>query len=163
MKRDPNLIRLSRDHHRGLVMAMRIARELPPANAEEVQSLYSELKRFWENGLLPHFRTECECLLSRLVRHVEYGDDLIRRTQSDHLHIHALMTSMIDTDDTQHHRRTLEELGEALREHIKWEEQTLFEATQRLLRPDEMKMLGEDTAERIPEIPESTWPGQLNL
>jgi hypothetical protein len=35
MKRDASLIRLSRDHHRGLVMSMRIERDLPTADAAE--------------------------------------------------------------------------------------------------------------------------------
>jgi hypothetical protein len=142
-------------------MALRIARELPSADEEGVENLYSELKRFWENGLLPHFRTECECLLARLVRHVRPDDVLIRRTQSDHLNIHSLVISMMDTDDTQHRREALERLAGSLREHIKWEEEVLFEATQRVLRQDEMQRLGEDIAHRIPEMPESTWPGQL--
>ena len=64
MKRDPSLIRLSRDHHRGLVMSMRIDRDLPGADADEAALIYDQLEAFWAEGLLPHFRAECECLLA---------------------------------------------------------------------------------------------------
>ena len=60
MKREASLIRLSRDHHRGLVMSMRIERDLPTADAAEAAQIYGELRSFWNAGLLPHFRAECE-------------------------------------------------------------------------------------------------------
>jgi hypothetical protein len=157
MKRDPNLVRLSRDHHRGLVWAMRLDRELPTASDPQIAAMYGELLAFWQTGLLPHFRTEFECLLARLLRYAAGGADaasqLIDRTQKDHLQLNSLMISMRDSDDLAARRETLARFGALLREHIRWEEASLFEAAQSQLSPEELAALGEDVSERIPEIP----------
>ena len=159
MKRELSLVRLSRDHHRGLVMAMRIERDLPAADVEETKQVYEDLGSFWRAGLLPHFRAECECLLARLVRYVSPRDELVARTQQDHLRLESLMVGMQDDDDWDSRRRLMFELGELLKEHIRWEESTLFEATQRLLNEGDKGALEADLAERIPEMPAPTdWP-----
>ena len=148
MKRDPELAPLSRDHHKGLLMSLRIERELPDADAGTLNRLYSDLIAFWAAGLLPHFRTENECLLARLVRHVPADDELVRRTQDDHLAIEALVATMRDTRDLEARRAALRTFGETLRKHIRWEEDVLFEETQRRLARDEMSALGRDVEER---------------
>lgn len=148
MKRDPQLAPLSRDHNKGLMLALRIKRELPEADEVALKRLYSDLLAFWAAGLLPHFRTENECLLARLVRHVPDDDELVRRTQRDHLCIEALVATMRDTSDLEARRETVRRFGETLREHIRWEEEVLFEETQRRLEKSEMKALGEDVSEQ---------------
>jgi hemerythrin-like domain-containing protein len=151
MKRDPELVPLSRDHHKGLMMALRIERELPEADGEGLKRLYSDLIAFWAAGLLPHFRTENECLLARLVRHVKPDDELIRRTQVDHLTIEGLVATMRDREDVEERREALRRFGETLRTHIRWEEEVLFEETQRLLEGGEMAALGREVEERVVE------------
>jgi hypothetical protein len=159
VKRDPSLIRLSRDHHRGLVMSMRIDRDLPGADADDAALIFAQLEAFWAEGLLPHFRAECECLLARLVRHVRSDDELVTRTQRDHLRIESLMLDMRDSDDWDLRRRSMMELASTLKEHIRWEEAVLFEAVQRVLAVPEKVALEADLAERIPEMPaEAVWP-----
>jgi hemerythrin-like domain-containing protein len=159
MKRDASLIRLSRDHHRGLVLAMRIERDLPNAAQGETEMIYSQLQSFWQDGLLHHFRAECECLLTRLVRHVAPQDEIIATTQQDHLQMESLIVSMRDTEDWQARRGLMFELGTFLKKHIRWEESVLFDAAQRLLDAEEKSILEADLAERIPEIPPPpSWP-----
>jgi hypothetical protein len=157
MKRDPSLVRLSRDHHRGLVWAMRLERELPTASDAQVREMWTQLVAFWQTGLLPHFRTECECLLARLLRYAVGGagavGQLIDRTQHDHLQLNSLMVSIADTENLAEHRETLARFGRLLRDHIRWEEAVLFEATQEQLTASELAALGGDIAERIPEMP----------
>jgi len=108
---------------------------------------------FWQTALLPHFRAECECILARLVRHVWLADNLIRRTEDDHLHINSIFVSLRNAEDVAIRRTLIAELGTLLRDHIKWEESVLFEATQRLLALGELDRTGIDIAERILEIP----------
>ena len=132
-------------------MALRIELELPEVSADGVRSLYSDLISFWSRGLLPHFRTENECLLARLVRHVDEDDDLVRRTQRDHLGMEALVATMRDTDSVEERRGALRRFGEWLREHIRWEEEVLFEETERLLERGELAALGGEVEERQPE------------
>ena len=160
LKRDASLVRLSRDHHRGLVWGMRFARELPTANEAEVAALYAEFLLFWESGLLPHFRAECECLLARLARRLAGQGDVLARTQSDHLEINSLMAGVRDDDDPVVRRQALAEIGDLLRKHIRWEESVLFELTQTALTERDLAALAADVAERIPEMPPPPpWPG----
>lgn len=159
MKRDPSLVRLSRDHNRGLVVALHVERDLPEAADAEVDEIQRVVVEFWRTALLPHFRAECECLLAHLVRHVAISDQLVTRTQADHLRMHAMIAALRDANDVDARRRLLAELATLLRDHIRWEEAVLFEATQRLLDSGEMAALGAVLAERLPEEPPPPpWP-----
>jgi len=151
MKRNRALAPLSREHNTALVLANRIVREAPSADENGVLAFYNTLVSFWARGLLPHFRAENECLLARLVRHVARDDELVRRTQSDHLGIEALVADMRDNPDVESRRRLLLEFAERIRTHVRWEEETLFEATQQKLTDDEMSALGDEISERVGE------------
>ena len=153
MKRDPALVRLSRDHNRGLVLSLYVDRILPTADDAQLDKMQAEIVDFWQTALLPHFRAECECLLARLVRHAALSDDLIRRTEDDHLRINSIMALLRDADDVAVRRALIAELATLLRDHIRWEESTLFEASQRLLAAGEMDHVGADIAARLPEVP----------
>jgi len=140
MKRDPRLKKLSWDHHHGLVMALRIERELADPQAD-AGALYADLLAFWSAGLLPHFRVEGECLLARLIRHLPDSHDSVRRTMNDHLGMAALVATMRDTTDGTVRRDTLARFGATLKEHIRWEELVLFQLTQDALASAELDAL----------------------
>jgi len=152
MKRHPQLVLLSWDHHHGLVLALRIGREVTGADEMGVACLHQDLLASWEARLLPHFRVEQECLLARLVRYVPKDDELITRTVGDHLSMAGLVATMRDTTDPDLRRDTIHRFGETLRAHIRWEEEVLFEATQRQLEENELAALGRDIAERLPDV-----------
>ena len=149
MKRHAALVPLSREHTTALALALRISRQVPGADAGGIATVYSDLIAFWSRGLLPHFRAENECLLARLIRHVEPADEVVLRTQRDHLGIEALVADMRDTDDTESRRALLLAFGERLRTHVRWEEDVLFRATQEQLTPGELASLGADITERV--------------
>lgn len=148
-KRHDSLIPLSREHHSALVMALRIAREVPDGSDEAVRAMYDTLLSFWAQGLLPHFRAENECLLARLMRHVDEEHELVRRTHRDHLGIEALVASMRDTDDLAERKRLLLAFADQMRTHIRWEEDVLFNESERLLTDDELTRLSADVEERL--------------
>ena len=151
VQRDHRLKKLSWDHHHGLVMALRIERELADDGADWA-GLYADLLSFWAAGLLPHFRTESECLLARLIRHVPDSDACVQRTQADHLGMAALVVTMRDTSDMVLRRNALRRFGMTLRDHIRWEESVLFALVQEKLASDELDALGADIAERLPDV-----------
>ena len=157
MKRDPRLVRLSEEHHHGLVFALRIERELPGASDDALGALYSDLLRFWSRGLLPHFHAETECLLARLIRHVPTDDPQVHRLQDDHLGIEALVASMRDASTADERRAALAGFGERLRSHIRWEEETLFETAQSSLTSAELDATGREIEERPPKPVRPPW------
>lgn len=153
MKRNISLIRLSRDHQRGLALSQLLEREVPAAGPEQLAGLRNDTIEFWRTGLLPHFRAECECLLARLVRHITPDHELIQRTEQDHLRVHAIVASLREEAEPATVRVLLTDLGSLLRDHIRWEESVLFEVAQTRLQPEELEALGADLTERLPEIP----------
>jgi hemerythrin-like domain-containing protein len=153
VKRDPALVRLSWDHHHGLVMALRIEREVPGAADEDLKVLYGDLLRFWLAGLRPHFHAENDCLLARLARHAGLADELVTRTTLDHLSMARLVADMKDADgDIERIRNLLLAFGAALRTHIRWEESVLFERVQALFMPVEMAALAADLQDVLPPV-----------
>ena len=152
MKRHPQLVALSWDHHHGLVLALRIGREVSGDNDMALAGLYAHLLESWEGRLLPHFRVEQECLLARLVRYVPEDDELISRTMRDHLRMAALVARARDMTEPELRRDAISRFGETLRAHIRWEEEVLFEVTQRQLDESELVALGRDIAERLPDV-----------
>jgi hemerythrin-like domain-containing protein len=153
VKRDVSLIRLSRDHQRGLALAKRIDDVLTGVTEVSLSQLEAETREVWEAGIVPHFRAECECLLARLALRLGATDVLVARTQSDHVQAHALVTALREARDESARRQHLTALAALLREHIRWEEATLFEATQSLLEASDLAGLGRDLSARLPEVP----------
>ncbi len=158
-RRHDSLIPLSREHHTALVMALRVEREIPDADEAGVRGVYDTLMAFWEQGLLPHFRAEGECLLARLVCHVDAEDEMVRRTNRDHVCMAALVARMRDTPDVETQRKLLLEFAGTIRVHIRWEEDVLFDETERLLTEAEIAALGADVADRVGDG--NAWEGKV--
>ncbi len=151
VKRAPELVPLSWDHHHGLVLARRISQEMG-GGPEAMATLYGDLLAFWSAGLLPHFRVEGECLLARLVRHVGADAPEVQRVLDDHLGLAGLVATMRDTDNDGVRRDALRRFGERLHLHIRWEEDVLFQVAQDTLDADEMAALGADIREYVPDV-----------
>jgi len=153
MERDPRLIRLSREHHHGLVMALRIERELPNASDTEMRALYGDLVRFWSAGLFPHFIVENDCLLARLAKHADPGLSHAGRLQREHREMEDLVEAMRAAITADERRTALATFGTRLREHIRWEERELFEWMQHTLGSDDLDEVGAYLVENLPEEP----------
>jgi hemerythrin-like domain-containing protein len=153
MERDARLLRLSREHHHGLVMALRIERELPGSTDAQMRSLYGDLVRFWSAGLLPHFTAENDCLLARLAQHADPGLAHAGRLQREHREMEDLVEEMRSAATSDDRRVALERFGVRLREHIRWEERDLFDWMQASLTPEEMDGVGAYLEAHLPAVP----------
>lgn len=140
-----------------MVFALRIERELPAASDDDVERLYSQLLRFWSRGLLPHFHTESECLLARLIRHRPLDDPQIKRLHTEHLAMYGLVSRMRDAATPDERRDALREFGVTLHDHIRWEERDLFETAQAELLEGELDALGDEIAARHPKPTSAPW------
>ncbi len=139
------------------MFALRIERELPEAGDDEIERLYSQLLQFWSRGLLPHFHTESECLLARLIRHRPLDDPQIERLHREHLTMYGLVSRMQDAASQGERRDALREFGATLHDHIRWEERELFEAAQAELTEGELDALGGEIVERHPKLTSAPW------
>ncbi len=153
MERDPRLIRLSREHHHGLVLALRLERELPGASVGEMQSLYGDFVRFWNGGLQPHFSCEDECLLARLAGRADPGLQHAGRLQRDHRELEGLVDAMATARTADDRKDAMTAFGRKLRDHIRWEERDLFEWLQTELGTEDLDAIGEYLAAHLPVEP----------
>jgi len=135
-KRDPALVELSRDHHQALVQALRLKR----AGSGDRTKVTDDFLEFWNGHGRRHFAIEEELLLPAMARYCDATDEAIVRVLTDHVEIRRRTRDLERGEDVEPSR--LNELGELLDAHVRFEERVLFERIQELLPSDELASLG---------------------
>jgi hemerythrin-like domain-containing protein len=144
MKRCTELQSLSVQHRDALIEA----RHLRQAGEGSVP-LEEAISRFihaWRGKIQPHFHMEEGLLLPEFARAVPPDHPLIIRTLTEHV---ALRRSVRDLADAAGEpRRSLAgEIGQALHDHIRFEERVLFPAIESALEGPRLAELGRRLAE----------------
>jgi hypothetical protein len=153
MARDERLLRLSREHHHALVLALRIQRELPGADDRDVGSLSGDLLRYWSAALLAHCDVEDEAFLARLAALGDEGLASAGRMQRDHRELQAIVESLRTEREPSHRRGSLARFGETLATHVRWEEHELLDRVQAWFSPADLDVVGGLIASRLPAVP----------
>ena len=143
MKRHPALIPLSRDHHNGLVQAVRLRRAAAEGDASARLAAASEFLEFFRNEERVHLRDEEEALFPLLLRHVRSQPAPLREARVQHMQLEgfarkldiAVAAGIVD-------RETLAAAGELLEAHVRLEERELFPLIEGLVPDDELRRLG---------------------
>ena len=136
MRRHPAFRDLSRDHFVALnhvVKARRVVDE--DRLAEPLADVWRGFLRLWRE-LEPHFDEEEENL--RTVIH-ERRPAMAVRLDDEHGRLRAAFAAMAARDEPD--VGLLWNTAQALRVHIRWEEEQLFEALQEALSSDELEQL----------------------
>jgi hemerythrin-like domain-containing protein len=136
-KRHPALIPVARDHHDGLLLAIRLQQgdraELklwshdPALQTEFVLS-------FYEQHLKRHFAVEEEQVFP-LGRGISDAAPIVERLIGQHRQI-ASMVDQLRNISPEKRRTVLQELGRLLEEHIRLEDRTLFPILEQQVPPD---------------------------
>lgn len=130
MKRCPELLTLSREHHTALLLARRAQRAAQARATEAVHRLWREVDAYFHAELAPHFRIEEDVLLPALERVGE--TDAALRVRAEHRDLRRL----VDGRDGET-SATLAAFADGLARHVRYEEREVFEAAQaRLGRRD---------------------------
>ena len=146
MKRHRSLIPLSHDHHDGLVVAQGLIlghatapkSTWPADRRQQVDRLIA----FWEADLRKHFEAE-EAYLFPIVRaRLRDGGTLVAELLTDHEAMRGRMSDLAEDAETDLDER-LPAFGELLKEHIRKEEEVLFERMQEELPADELEAIGQ--------------------
>jgi hypothetical protein len=124
MKRAPALVPLSREHHEALVLARRACEPWRPQARPD--ALRSHLLQRWDAQFEPHFAREEAHLFPALRSVGEEVGVLEAHRQHDVLREAIARLRAGDLD-------ALPSWGEAMREHVRWEERELFPLAERLL------------------------------
>lgn len=135
MKRHPDLVELSDDHHQGLVNALRLKKAASGDGAEPADAARAFLK-FWREDTMLHFRKEEEALLPVVARYAEelLECEPVMEMLAQHARIRGLVMQL-DEEVARNEVRaeTLQELGEQLQAHIRLEEREVFPLIEEVL------------------------------
>lgn len=133
MKRSPELTPLSHDHHQALFVAMQLKR----AEDRSVARAYLD---FFDKGGEDHFQIEENILLPGWIASDPNADpEMALRVLSEHLDLRVsaarLRSDAYSTED-------LNELGDLLDRHVRFEERELFPQVERGLGAEALGELG---------------------
>lgn len=119
MRRSPALIALSREHHGALVLAKRATEA-----GDGAAALAAGLREHFAQALAPHFRTEEADLIPLLA--AAGLEDLVQRLLTEHEALYRLAQAAAAD------ARDLPAFGQALADHVRFEERVLFPALEAL-------------------------------
>jgi hypothetical protein len=114
MKRTPEILPLSHDHHHALDVARRLRR----ANPDTLPAVREYLDTFWVERGEEHFAAE-ERMLTPDVVDSDAWRDGVARMLDEHEQIRALAVGARDVG-------TAHALGDLLHDHVRFEERELF-------------------------------------
>ncbi|MGC8559361.1 MAG: hemerythrin domain-containing protein [Phycisphaerae bacterium] len=140
LKRHESLQPFSRDHF----VALRVARDLSSAASADGDSAHHARDAFlaaWREEISSHFDEE-EKLLIPLMRAAE-----IERMMREHHQLRRLADEAISAGNGKELQAWCAEVGQALHDHVRWEERVLFMAIQDRATPEQLKAVGLATAE----------------
>jgi Hemerythrin HHE cation binding domain len=132
VKRSEALKPLSRDHHRGLFVAMglkRATRETAP----EARQVFLE---FWRREGSKHFRIEEELVLPAYARYRSAEEEDVVRVLTDHVDLRRRGADLEAEEAPA--VEALHELGERLESHIRHEERVLFPLIEDVLPEEDL-------------------------
>ena len=138
MKRHPALAALSREHHSALVLAKRALRA-STGGFDAINHFVAEVERVFACDLEPHFQLEERRLLPALVRVGQ--SKAVEQTLAEHAKL-RLLASQPGINRPEILRR----FGNALAEHVRFEERELFPLAESTLDEEALESIREGTA-----------------
>lgn len=132
LKRNENLIALSREHHFGLLFCWKLRQGIKKAISMERMRLF--VAHFWENHLSNHFRKEEQALFN-------VGENsLYNEAETEHSEIKDLVDKIVANDGVQ--EDDYANLANVVEQHIRFEERTLFPSIEQSLSEQDLNKIG---------------------
>ena len=131
-RRHDALIPLTHDHHHALHNARLLRKAADGDDAHRVEAARAFAAFFREHSV-QHFREEEEEIFPLVVRHPDAPMDGIVRILTEHVQLHALLKDLHDQlarEDAD--PASMREIADVLQRHIRFEEDELFPAIERL-------------------------------
>ncbi len=147
IKRNPALVRFSRDHHHGLLLVWKIREGFRRSVAGERIAEYSAY--FFDKELVPHFEDEEKNLFARMPP----GNDLRVKAEAEHNEMRSIADKLRSGKSEE---SDLENFAQLLESHIRFEERRLFNHLQEHLTEEELEQIGNAARHASCET-EETW------
>ena len=143
-RRHESLIPLSREHHYGLMLCLRIHRGLPLRKHDETWARVkaAQAARFFATDLTAHFKAEEEALFPAM-RDFSGASGLLSELLTEHRKLEALAERLRGTEAA----KLVDALGEfadLLEAHIRKEERELFPLYERQMNPEGAAEVGRE-------------------
>ncbi len=132
IKRNTNIVWLSKDHHIGLLAAWKI-RQGTNKNIV-LERIKNYVQYFWSNHLQKHFYEE-ETILFNIV-----SDDNIAEALQQHKNMKALIEMLKAAPGTD--VSSLQQFAETLEKHIRFEERIVFPLIEKTLTAEQLNAVG---------------------
>lgn len=133
IKRNVSLIKLSRDHHAGLLFCWKLRQGVKYHIKKD--RMISYVKYFWANHFSEHFKEEEEIL---------FGPDRseeVQKALADHQKIKTFFENINDSV-LEKEENVLLELADSVDDHIRFEERVLFPHLQEKLSDKQLEKIG---------------------
>jgi len=140
MKRNPNLVNLSSEHHDGLVVALRIKKAV--AKLDDLSPVLIYTLHVWPT-LKHHFAQEEDNFF--LFPKIKRSHVLVNRMLDEHLQFEQLIQKL--SSDSSQLKDDLLIFSELLKNHIRFEERELFPYIEDILSQDELQQIGAQLAQ----------------
>ncbi len=132
LKRNQNLLKLSRDHHAGLLFCWKIRQGVK--YHIETGRMINYVKYFWNHHLATHFKEEEEFLFAPIQ------DKEVQKALHDHQKIRTFVDK-IDVSGMENEDDVLLEFADTVDDHIRYEERILFPHLQEKLSDQQLEMI----------------------
>lgn len=149
MKRNENLVPLSREHRFGLLCVWKIRQGV--SKGVDYRRILNYINYFWKESLSRHFETE-----DRVLPEMENAI-LQNQMEQEHSQIRKLISHINASDDKQ----LLLDFANALQNHIRFEERVVFPEYEQNLSDEQMTEIGKQLSDSgqkgIDEYPDEFW------
>jgi iron-sulfur cluster repair protein YtfE (RIC family) len=134
LKRNENFVKLSKDHHAGLLFCWKIRQGVK--YHIEPDRLVKYVKYFWNHHFASHFKEEEQYLFTQLK------DEEVQKALDDHQKI-KIFVDKIAVSGMENEDNVLLELADLVDDHIRYEERILFPHLQEELSDKQLEKIGE--------------------
>jgi hemerythrin-like domain-containing protein len=133
IKRNENIVKLSRDHHASLLFCWKIRQGIK--HHIDLDRMINYVRYFWTQHFAPHFGEEEAFLFAPLK------DDKVQRALDDNKQIKASIETM-DRLGIQDREGKLLQLADMVDEHVRYEERILFPHLELSLSDEQLTQIG---------------------
>ena len=133
IKRNVNIVKLSRDHHASLLFCWKIRQGIK--YHIEFDRIINYVEYFWNNHLQEHFKEEEKFLFKTFI------DENVERAIDEHQKIKELIRRL-PTEIADKRNELLSELAETVNQHVRFEERILFPHLEKKLSGEQLEIIG---------------------
>ena len=132
MKRNENIVKLSRDHHASLLFCWKLRQGIKRHASSERMVNY--VNYFWNHHFAEHFKEEENILFAPLK------DQVVQKAIDEHKKIKTLINDLDSLESDIHQK--LSQLTDTVEEHVRYEERILFPHLESKLTEDQLNDIG---------------------